>query len=291
MPSRSPSGDGTDAGHAATGRMVRAPPGPLPAGEPGLLPRGRGVRLFVLVPVLDEAPNISRLIGNLSRMAGDLRGEMECRVVFVDDGSADGTGERIRQETGSLPVEVLRHDVNLGPGRAFATGFRHLAPLLAEMDWVATMEGDNTSRVETLRQMLVRRREGFEVVLASPYMYGGGLSDTSLLRLILSHGANGLIKELFGIRGILTMSSFFRLYSAPVLKRLQARYGDGILETPGFECMVELLAKLIEVHATISEVAMPLDGAQRLGKSKMRLLRTIRGYLRVFLVGRKWRKH
>ena len=74
-----------------------------------------------------------------------------------------------------------------------------------------------------------------------------------------------------------------------MLKRLQTRYGDGILETSGFECMVELLAKLIEVDATISEVAMPLDGAQRLGKSKMRLWRTIRGYLRVFLVGRKWR--
>jgi len=247
------------------------------------------LRLFVLVPVLDEAPNIPRLIGNLSRLAADLRGEMECRAVFVDDGSTDGTGDRIRQEPASLPVEVLRHDTNLGPGRAFATGFRHLASWLADADWVATMEGDNTSKVDTLRQMLVRRREGFEVVLASPYMYGGGFSETSALRVFLSHGANGLVKELLGIRGILTMSSFFRLYSAPVLKRLQARYGDGILETSGFECMVELLAKLIEAGATISEVAMPLDGSQRLGKSKMRLLRTIRGYLRLFLVGRKWR--
>jgi hypothetical protein len=35
---------------------------------------------------------------------------------------------------------------------------------------------------------------------------------------------------------------------------------------------------------------MRLDGGQRLGKSKMRLLRTIRGYLRVLLVGRKWRE-
>jgi dolichol-phosphate mannosyltransferase len=241
------------------------------------------------VPVLDEAPNIPRLLGNLGRLAGDLRGEMDCRIVFVDDGSTDGTGERIRQEAGSLSVDVLRHETNLGPGRAFATGFRHLGPRLADADWVATMEGDNTSKVDTLRQMLVRRREGFEVVLASPYMYGGGLSNTSLLRLVLSHGANSLIKELLGIHGILTMSSFFRLYSAPVLKRLQARYGDGILETPGFECMVELLAKLIEARATISEVAMPLDGSQRLGNSKMRLLRTIRGYLRLFLVGRRWR--
>ena len=248
------------------------------------------MRLFVLVPVLDEAPNIPRLVASLSRLADDLRGEMECRFVFVDDGSTDGTGERIRQAAGALSVDVLRHDANLGPGRAFATGFRHLAPRLEDADWVATMEGDNTSRVETLRQMLVRRREGFEVVLASPYMYGGGISHTSLLRVVLSHGANGLVKELLGIRGILTMSSFFRLYSAPVLKRLQARYGDGILETPGFESMVELLAKLIQAGATISEVAMPLDGSQRLGHSKMRTMRTMRGYVRVLFAGRRWRK-
>jgi len=244
----------------------------------------------VLVPVLDEAPNLPRLLGNLRRLQEGVRAEMECRAVFVDDGSTDGTADRIREEAGPLPVEVLRHDANLGPGRAFATGFRHLAPRLAEADWVATMEGDNTSKVETLLQMLVRRREGFEVVLASPYMYGGGLSHTSLLRIFLSHGANSLVKELLGIHGILTMSSFFRLYGAPVLKRLQARYGDGILETPGFECMVELLAKLIQAGATISEVAMPLDGSQRLGRSKMRIVRTVRGYLRLFWVGRRWRR-
>lgn len=255
-------------------------------GRPGAVTRPR---LFVVIPLLDEAQNIARLLANLSRLADGLRGEMECRAVFVDDGSTDGTGDRIRREAGSLPIEVLRHEANLGPGRAFATGFRHLAALLRDADWVVTMEGDNTSKVETLLQMLVRRREGFEVVLASPYMYGGGFSHTSPFRVLLSHGANGLIKELFGIRGILTMSSFFRLYGAPVLKRLQSRYGEGILETPGFECMVELLAKLIQVGATISEVAMPLDGSQRVGRSKMKIMRTIRGYLRLFWVGRKWR--
>ena len=136
--------------------------------------------------------------------------------------------------------------------------------------------------------MLVRRLEGFDVVLASPYAYGGGISHTSLLRILLSHIANTLIKELLGIRGILTMSSFFRLYHALILKRLQDRYGPTILESAGFESMVELLAKLIRVRATISEVAMPLDGSQRLGKSKMRIMRTVRGYLRVFWLSRKW---
>ena len=256
----------------------------------GAVPGPRGLpRLYFLVPVLNESANISRLLANLRRLAEGLREQMECAAVFVDDGSTDDTAERIGQEKGPLAVEVLRHERNAGPGRAFATGFAHLAPRLRKADWVVTMEGDNTSRVETLQQMLVRRREGFEVVLASPYMYGGGMTNNTPLRVFLSHGANSLIKELLGIHGILTMSSFFRLYSAPVLQRLQARWGPDVLETSGFECMVELLAKLIQVQATISEVAMPLDGSLRLGNSKMRILRTIHGYLRLFWVGRKWR--
>jgi dolichol-phosphate mannosyltransferase len=84
------------------------------------------------------------------------------------------------------------------------------------------------------------------------------------------------------------MSSFFRLYRGPIILKLQERYGAEIVETSGFECMIELLAKLIRVGATISEVAMPLDGSQRIGKSKMKILRTIGGYLRVFQISRKW---
>jgi dolichol-phosphate mannosyltransferase len=249
---------------------------------------GAPPRIYLLVPVLNESANIPRLLTNFRTLEESLRGRLQCAAVFVDDGSTDDTVARIEQDKGGLRLDVLRHDKNLGPGRAFATGFAHLASRLGESDWVVTMEGDNTSRIETLEQMLVRRQEGFEVVLASPYMYGGGLNNTSTLRIFLSFGANTLVKELLGIHGILTMSSFFRLYSAPVLRRLQERWGPAILETAGFECMVELLAKLIQVGATISEVAMPLDGALRSGVSKLRIVRTIRGYLRLFWLGRKW---
>lgn len=246
-------------------------------------------RLFFIIPVLNEAPNIPRLMTNLEELRASLDGQFECQVFFVDDGSTDDTSEQIMRHRGPLPVEVLKHASNRGPGAAFGTGFAHLHSLLDHADWVVTMEGDNTSRIQTLRQMLVRRLEGFDVVLASPYMYGGGITQTSLLRIFLSHTANTLIKELLGIRGIFTMSSFFRLYHAPILKRLQGHHGPAILESPGFESMVELLAKLIRLRATISEVAMPLDGSQRLGKSKMRILRTIRGYLRVFYLSRNWK--
>src|SRR5262249_31923069 len=116
------------------------------------------------------------------------------------------------------------------------------------------------------------------VVLASPYCYGGGFDQTSLLRFFLSHAANGMVKVAFGVRGIHTMSSFFRLYRPGILRRLQAVYGPGILERAGFESMVEMIIKLILVGATISEVEMRLDSSARVGPSKMKILKTIRGY-------------
>jgi len=245
-------------------------------------------RLFFIVPVLNESPNIPRLMSNLAELRGSLDGQFACRILFVDDGSTDDTVAQITRHRGLHSVEVLTHPINRGPGAAFGSAFAHLRPLLQESDWVVTLEGDNTSRIETLRQMLVRRLEGFDVVLASPYAYGGGITQTSLFRIFLSHIANTLIKEFLGIRGIFTMSSFFRLYRGPIILKLQERYGAEIVETSGFECMIELLAKLIRVGATISEVAMPLDGSQRIGKSKMKVLRTIGGYLRVFQISRKW---
>ena len=245
--------------------------------------------LYLAIPVLNEEGNVERLITNIRALRGELVGQLDVRAVVVDDGSTDGTIVLIGRAQGDLPVTVLRHERNQGPGAAFGTAFAHLQPLLKDDDWIVTMEGDNTSRLATLRQMLVRRLEGFDVVLASPYTYGGGFAHTAWHRVMLSHMANGLAKMVLGIHGINTFSCFFRLYSAPALKRLAARYGDRIIELSGFECMLELLCKLIYQHVSISEVPLQVDTSVRAGKSKMKIMRTIRGYFRVFGRARGWR--
>jgi dolichol-phosphate mannosyltransferase len=84
------------------------------------------------------------------------------------------------------------------------------------------------------------------------------------------------------------MSSFFRLYTGSLLAQLQAEFGPGILECAGFECMVELLMKAVLLRAPISEVEMLLDSSQRVGQSKMKILRTIRGYMGLVRRRRKW---
>jgi dolichol-phosphate mannosyltransferase len=250
----------------------------------------RDSHLYMVVPVFNEVDNLERLFGSfrvVSRELGDL---YFVHLLLVDDGSSDGTAEHAERLANGQDLVVLRSPENHGPGDAFARAFEYLAPRLTERDWVVTLEGDNTSRRELIRQMLQRTQEGYDVVLASPYMYGGGITNTSTLRVFMSHMANALVKELLGVRGILTMSSFFRLYRAPVLTRLQAYYGPRVVERAGFECMVELLLKMTYLGVSISEVPMLLDTSQRVGKSKMKILRTIAGYLALARRTGAWRR-
>lgn len=245
---------------------------------------------FILIPVLNEAGNIPRLLRDLETLSAKLQSKLDICVLLVDDGSQDDTAALAKQsaENAGIPLTVLRHDINQGPGRAFATGFSHLASVIKDNDFVLTMEGDNTSRVELVEQMLVRLSEGFDVVFASPYTYGGKIINTSAYRIFLSSVANLFIKELLGIHGILTVSSFFRLYRVPALKRLQAVYGPEIVERSGFECMVEMTMKMVNLAITISEVPMVLDTHARVGKSRMKTAKTIRGYLNLWFLKRKW---
>ncbi len=244
--------------------------------------------LFIVVPVFNEAPNIGTLFEAFTSLEQEFLDRFSVSFILVDDGSSDNTVHLAREATGVQNLQILVHEVNKGPGAAFATAFAFLAERLKPDDWVITMEGDNTSRHELVNQMLTRTREGFDVVLASPYMYGGGFTQTSFLRKLLSSGANLIVKDLLAIQGILTVSSFFRLYSGMSLIRMQQVFGPGVVERTGFESMVEMVMKMTMLRLSISEVAMQLDSSRRKGKSKMKILKTIKGYLSLWRNKRDW---
>ena len=245
---------------------------------------------YIIVPVLNEAGNLERLFESFEVIDANFQQKYNPRFILVDDGSTDETAQEVDflVKNSSLDFTYLVHEKNLGPGRAFGTAFAYIAEKVQDDDWVVTMEGDNTSRIELLQQMFIRKEESYDVVLASPYMYGGGIINTSPIRTFLSSMANIFVKEFLGIHGILTVSSFYRLYTGEVIKDLQEKYSPEILELAGFECMVEMLLKMIYLEKSISEVPLVLDTSLRVGKSKMKIMRTVRGYFKVGMRKRSW---
>ncbi len=238
--------------------------------------------IHAVVPVLNEEPNVGKLV---IRLKEALEPHGPYHILVVDDGSTDGTVSFLK--TQGPQVEVVSHPTNLGPGAAFRTGFTKVLETLQPKDLVLTLEGDGTSDLAILPRMLSRvRHEDDDIVLASCYLFGGGIKGTAVHRVGLSHIANGLMKKTLGLAGLATLSSFFRIYQGRALLRLRESGGQSLFVSQGFESQIEILHLAARLKLSISEVPMVLDGSRRLGKSKMKVLRTSLAYLR--LVARYW---
>jgi dolichol-phosphate mannosyltransferase len=240
--------------------------------------------IHVVVPAFDEAGNIADMLQGVRERLEPLG--QRYRVLLVDDGSRDATAELARRAAaGVIPLEVVSHATNLGPGAAFRTGFLRVLEEAEPLDVVVTLEGDRTSDPGILPRLLHRVwEEGDAIALASCYLYGGGIAGTRAHRVGLSHLANALMKKTLGLSGLATLSSFYRVYQVSALQALRARYGDRFITSRGFECMVEILYRAAQLRLRISEVPMLLDGSKRAGRSKMRVLQTSLAYLRLALL-------
>lgn len=240
-------------------------------------------KIYVISPVYNEELNIDNLVLAWAGLVKSMN-NFEFHFLPVDDGSTDTTVKMLEAQPHQLKVTVLKHSENRGPGAAFSTAFAYLATRMHSDDLVVMMEGDNTSRIETLMRMISRLiNEDLDIVLASPFTYGGYLkTSNNLLRTGISTIANILIKLVLNLRGIHTFSSFFRVYKAQTLLNLQAVFGPTIIYSTGFEGVVELLTKSVYLKQSLSEVPLQLDWSLRKGKSKMKIVKTALGYFRLF---------
>ena len=203
--------------------------------------------------------------------------------LFSDDGSTDKTIEFLKSHFSTTNFNILGDGVNRGPGYAFNTGFEWVLANSknSENDIVITMEADCTSDIGILPHMMGINKMGYDLVLASVYAQGGGFDSTSFIRKFLSAIANLLFRFLFDLK-VLTLSSFYRVYSVSLLQKIKQNY-PAIITEYGFICMLEILVKAMKQGARIIEVPMMLKSKKRVGKSKLKVFKTTMAYFRFLL--------
>lgn len=110
------------------------------------------VSLSVVVPVKDEAENV----GPLAReIASAIKGEPDSEIIFIDDGSSDGTADALLALKGEIPsLRVIRHGANVGQSRAIRTGVR-----AARSEIVVTLDGDGQNDPADIPKLLAKLRE------------------------------------------------------------------------------------------------------------------------------------
>src|SRR6267142_2212906 len=171
-------------------------------------------RLSIVVPLFNEAGTIDELHRRLAAVLFLI--DQSSEIVYVDDGSSDGTTEALTAiATRDPQVRVIRLARNYGQTAALAAGFD-----AADGDVIVAMDGDLQHEPEEIPKLLAKLYEGYDIVSG----WREQRVDNLWTRRLPSKIANWLMAKLSGVE-LHDFGTTFKAYRAHVIKRIRL-YGD-----------------------------------------------------------------
>ena len=216
--------------------------------------------LSIIVPLLNEAESLPELYSWIKRVMSE--NGISYEVIFVDDGSTDGSWdiiEGLREKEPEI-IHGIRFRRNYGKSPALYCGFK-----AAQGDIVATMDADLQDSPEELPEMMrMIREDGLDLVSGwKKKRYDGKLSKNLPSKLY-----NWTARKVTGIK-LHDMNCGLKAYRNEVVKNIEVygemhRYIPFLAKNAGFGRIGEKV-----VH----------HQARKFGKSKFGLDRFVNGYL------------
>ncbi len=146
--------------------------------------------LSLIIPVYNEVENLEALVEEIAAALDDQ--PITYEVLFIDDGSTDGSFELIRELDGRYPqVGAVRFRRNFGQTAAFSAGFNHARGRI-----IVTMDADRQNDPADVPSLVHKLEEGYDVVNG----WRQNRQDDFLLRKVPSFFANRLIARTTGVK-------------------------------------------------------------------------------------------
>jgi glycosyltransferase involved in cell wall biosynthesis len=222
--------------------------------------------LSIVIPMFNEAENVETTLSRVGEALASFQGDYE--IIPVNDGSTDDTLEVLKRlESQNEKIEVVSYPKNIGRGMALRKGFEE-----SRGDIVVSIDADLSYDPRYILDLVntLSTAQDIDVVLASPYMPGGGAEDVPAHRLWISRLGNKILQYALPNR-IYTSTGIFRAYRKKVLDSLE-------LESDGKEIHLEVLSKAMALGYRVEEVPAILRG-RRKGRSKFKFKKTATSHL------------
>ena len=249
--------------------------------------------IYIILPAYNEAGGLEKLFSSIDKTLSASRLN-NYKIIFVDDGSTDETSQLIQKIKRTNPdIIYIARSENGGLGAALRTGFYSLLKYLtAEPDkehFIITMDADNTHPPELIPLMISEiKNNNYDIIIASRFIAGGKETGVPFYRKILSRGVKIILRMILGKNTVNDFTSGYRAYSGKVILRSFSDINSGnekLIEENGFAAGTELLFKLMtdggKQPPKIKEIPLPLRYDLKSGPSKIKLIPTILGYLRI----------
>lgn len=222
------------------------------------------MEVSVIIPMYNEEENV---LHTLQEVKNVLRQYSPFQIIAVDDGSADNTFTLLEQYASeNQEVEVLKHPVNMGMGKALVTGFKN-----AKGKVIVTLDADLSYDPNYIPLLVWKlHEENADVVIGSQYMHGGKTEGIPFIRLFVSKMANRIVGYSMN-ENISTVTGILRAYRKEVLDSIE-------IESRGTAINPEILSKAIALDFKIIEVPVTLKGRE-LGESKVQFRSTTISHL------------
>jgi dolichol-phosphate mannosyltransferase len=214
------------------------------------------VRSLICLPTYNERENLEPMLEALAPILED--GD---RVLVIDDGSPDGTGEladRLAAERSWL--QVLHRPGKQGLGPAYLAGFRRGladgAQLLFEMDCDRSHDPADIPRLRTAA-------ERADLVIGSRYVEGGAIRNWGFIRRLVSAGGSLYARLVLGV-AVRDLTGGFKCYRRAVLESIDL---DAV-RSRGYAFQIETTYRALRAGFQVVEI--PITFVDReVGGSKM----------------------
>ncbi|MEX0653277.1 MAG: glycosyltransferase family 2 protein [Phycisphaeraceae bacterium] len=195
----------------------RSPGSPGSPDSPEPARAGAPIAVSIVIPLLDEAPNVEPLYHELKAML-DIQ-EDAYELIFVDDGSRDGTSDRLRDFTAGDPrVTIIELTRRFGQTSAMAAGFAR-----ARGSVIVPMDGDCQNDPADIPRLVAKldERPGWDIVSG----WRKTRQDKLLSRRLPSVLANKLIRKLTWTDEVHDFGCSLKAYRRDVLADVRL-YGE-----------------------------------------------------------------
>lgn len=215
-------------------------------------------RAVVCVPTYDERANLEPLV----RALGEVLDTTRDRVLVIDDGSPDGTGELADRLAAELDwLDVLHRDRKEGIGRAYLAGFDRV--LAGDAELVLEMDCDFSHDPADVPRLIAACEDGADLALGSRWVAGGGTRNWGVLRQLISRGGSLYARVLLGV-GIRDLTGGFKCFRRTVLETIDRE----AIAARGYGFQIEGTYRALRAGFRVVELPITFVD-RRVGESKM----------------------